>query len=312
MIKEKPKYVAYGIYKMIFWRFLSKETRRRKGTAYKKYQLIIDEIEKFYEDYSPLEEDEKAVAEHIQRKGVETVFPYDFIHNYFLPAALAIKYDKKCQLFYAKRHGMKLYLKQDTYAKALNYYWSLIYEQDKKSPHLYSKNKIKGDILFDIGGAEGFFSLDHLDDFSDIYIFEGDESWLPALRRTLLGYSNKVHIIEYYVGERSTDGFISLDDFIIKNGIDISKQIYIKMDVEGAEMSILKGASSTLKQANRAKLAVCTYHKQNDERDISQELEKYNKFNLTHSDGYLLMFYMNDIEKPYLRRGILRAETEDY
>lgn len=310
MIKEKYRYVLYGVYKILFWRFLGKNARRKKGTGYSKYKEAIDKIEGYFNSIElPDDEEKLEVVSHIRKKGLETVFPYDFIHNYFLQAALSIFYDKDKQMYYAKRKGKRLYLKQDTYAKSLNYYWNLIYEQDRKSPHLYSEKKVDGDILLDIGGAEGFFALDHANDFSKIYIFEGDKTWLPALNETFKQFKEKVFIIDRFVGDSTNEDYVSLDDFVKQYDIDCSKSIFIKMDVEGAEMNVLKGAAKLLKDAQRIHLSVCTYHKQNDEKEIKEELESYNRFSITYSKGYMILFYMDDVKEPYLRRGVLRAEA---
>lgn len=307
---HRLRYLKYGLLKLLVWRFLSKNSRRKKGTAYKKYKENIDRIEQYISEKDiPDEKDVREVYKFVRKKGIETVFPYKFIHKYFIKAVLAIKYDSNSGMYYAKRKGRRLYLKHDRFENALEYYWSLIYEQDKHSPHLYSEEKIGGHILFDIGGAEGFLSFDHLDDFEHIYIFEGDSSWFPALKKTFEDYSNKVTIIEKYVGDSDTDSYLTIDRFCNEYNID-DVEIFMKMDVEGAEMSVLKGANIFLSRYNHLKMAICAYHKQRDEYEIQTELERYNRFEISHSKGYMIMYYMNDIEEPYLRRGVLRVKTQ--
>lgn len=59
----------------------------------------------------------------------------------------------------------------------------------------------------------------------------------------------------------SRDSFVpvtSIDDYL--NG---DKVTFIKMDIEGAELEALKGASDSIVK-NRPKLAICIYHKQSD------------------------------------------------
>ncbi|NBK93777.1 FkbM family methyltransferase [bacterium 1XD21-13] len=306
----KLRYLKYGLFKLLVWRFLSKELRRKKGTAYKKYKENIEKIEQYISAGKlPDERDAREVYKFVRKKGLETVFPYDFIHKYFIKAVLAIKYDSESGMYYAKRKGRRLYLKHDSFEKALNYYWSLIYEQDKHSPHLYSEEKITGHVLFDIGGAEGFLSFDHIDDFEHIYIFEGDPSWFPALKKTFEDYSGKVTIIEKYVGDSNAENYLTIDQFCNNYNIN-DVEIFAKIDVEGEEMSVIKGAKLFLAQYNRLKMAICTYHKQEDEYEIRTELEQYNRFKISHSNGYMIMYYMNDIREPYLRRGVLRIKTQ--
>lgn len=307
---HRLRYLKYGLFKLLVWRFLSKKTRRKKGTAYKKYKENIDRIEQYIlENELPDEREAREVYKFVKKKGLETVFPYDFIHKYFIKAVLAIKYDSNAGMFYARRKGRRLYLKQNTFESALDYYWSLIYEQDSHSPHLYSEEKIVGHILLDVGGAEGFLSFDHIDDFEHLYIFEGDSSWLPALKMTFEDYSDKVTIIDKYVGDSDMEGYLTVDQFCKDYNID-DVEIFMKIDVEGSEMSVIRGAEFFLLQYNHLKMAICTYHKQKDEYEICTELERYNRFKISHSNGYMIMYYMDDIEEPYLRRGVLRIETK--
>ena len=56
---------------------------------------------------------------------------------------------------------------------------------------------------------------------------------------------------------------------------------------EGEEMSVIKGAKLFLAQYNRLKMAICTYHKQEDEYEIRTELEQYNRFKISHSNGII-------------------------
>lgn len=50
---------------------------------------------------------------------------------------------------------------------------------------------------------------------------------------------------------------ISIDDIVVKHGL--AKVDFIKMDIEGMELSALRGGLKTLRQ-HRPKLAVCAYH----------------------------------------------------
>ena len=76
---------------------------------------------------------------------------------------------------------------------------------------------------------------------------------------------------------------ISLDDFVISNGIQ--KVDLIKMDVEGAELDALKGAKATILK-HHPKLAICVYHRKRDFIDIPRFISglglRY-EYVLTHS-----------------------------
>ncbi len=64
----------------------------------------------------------------------------------------------------------------------------------------------------------------------------------------------------------SDEGTVSIDVVALDKVID-EKVTFIKMDIEGAELEALKGASETIKKY-RPKLAICLYHKPEDIIDI--------------------------------------------
>ena len=84
----------------------------------------------------------------------------------------------------------------------------------------------------------------------------------------------------------------------------------IKMDIEGFEGRALKSAQRLLR-ADRGirKAVVCTYHRQDDEKNLGDFLRDCG-FKTTPSKGYMLFVYDDDVKPPYLRRGIIRA-TKD-
>jgi FkbM family methyltransferase len=74
---------------------------------------------------------------------------------------------------------------------------------------------------------------------------------------------------------------IKLDD-VLKN---VSGDIAIKMDIEGAELEALKGAKETIIQ-NKPRLAICVYHKPEDIIDIPlyiSEIAPEYKFFIRHN-----------------------------
>jgi len=56
-------------------------------------------------------------------------------------------------------------------------------------------------------------------------------------------------------------------------------------------------------------MAICTYHKQGDEK-IFTEFLKDAGFEVSPSAGYMIFIYDKHFEPPYLRRGLLRAEKK--
>ncbi len=88
---------------------------------------------------------------------------------------------------------------------------------------------------------------------------------------------------------------VSIDDYMGQN--TISKIDLIKMDIEGAELSALKGAKKTIVKY-RPKLAVCVYHKELDFDEIPKYIDSLGfgyKFYLKHhgiSQGETVLYCM--------------------
>lgn len=190
--------------------------------------------------------------------------------------------DNQTKLLYSYWNGKKMYMKRGyTKYQAQRYIASLLMEQDSRSPHFYGNANFDycdNDVLVDIGAAEGFFALDHIDKVKKVLLIEGDSEWLEALHATFDGYEDKVEFINKYIASYDDDMHISLDSF--KDTITI-----IKMDIEGAEMDALLGASQTLKNDN-LKIIACSYHRENDDLNIAKILLD-NGFLVKYSPGYM-------------------------
>ena len=160
---------------------------------------------------------------------------------------------------------------------------------DPKDWHYYQKKQTpieKGEILLDIGTAEGLFPLTVVDVCNHIYIVEPSTTFNKCLKKTFSNHLDKVTIFNTAIGnedgvitfnEDSLDGMISdvttddsqqisinKVDTLFKNGEKIT---YLKADIEGFEAEMLKGAEQTIKR-NKPKIAITTYHTQNDPKEI--------------------------------------------
>ena len=76
---------------------------------------------------------------------------------------------------------------------------------------------------------------------------------------------------------------ISIDDFVSKEEID--RVDFIKMDIEGAELHALKGATNVIKKF-KPKLAICVYHKVLDCYEIPKFIESLNLGYTFYFDHY--------------------------
>ena len=134
---------------------------------------------------------------------------------------------------------------------------NVMQEQQETSPHLYIKDDItinEGDIIADVGAAEGDFSIRFVEKASKIYLFEGDKKWWKPLRKTFEKFKDKIEFINKYAGYIDDNNLVRMDT-IIKEKID-----FLKMDVEGSECDALLGARKLLINGN-VKCAICSYHR---------------------------------------------------
>ncbi|SCY73186.1 FkbM family methyltransferase [Butyrivibrio sp. INlla14] len=214
-----------------------------------------------------------------------------------------IELDRQTNLFFLTRKGRKLYFKRslDSIEKVKEYYQYLAYEQSDNSPHRYLDDSFgveKGSVVCDCGAAEGIFGLDNIANISKLYLFECDAEWIEALEATFKPYRDKVVIIPKYVGDENSENMVTLDYYFIDKDID-----FIKMDIEGAEEAVLRGAKSILGRSNSLKLAIASYHSKDAERNIRKLLKD---FEITKSKGFLLHGW-ETAEPPFFRTGITRA-----
>jgi hypothetical protein len=208
--------------------------------------------------------------------------------------------------YYVIFFGKKLFFPKGTTRKSvIRYCKGIIEEQNPLSPHSYLCENFdveNNSIITDIGAAEGNFALSVIDKVKKAYIFESDKKWIDALNLTFEPWKDKVEIINNLVGDFTKGDMIALGDFF-KN---IDKPNFLKIDVEGYEEKVISGSESFINNDN-LKIAICTYHKYNDE----SKFEKYFKqlgFKTQLSNGYMIMYdNKEDFKKAYLRRGVLRA-----
>ncbi|MFC1584212.1 FkbM family methyltransferase [Fibrobacterota bacterium] len=155
----------------------------------------------------------------------------------------------------------------------------------------------KGDVVIDGGACWGDTSLHFANEAGKkgfVYCFEFVASNISIIKRNMElnpALKHRMRIIEhplaeisgqeiYYAddgpstkikkNEKSNDDkkakTLSIDDFV--DEYHVPKVDFIKMDIEGSELSALKGAEKTLKTF-RPKLAISAYHKLNDFAEIA-------------------------------------------
>jgi 23S rRNA U2552 (ribose-2'-O)-methylase RlmE/FtsJ len=235
------------------------------------------------------------------------IFPYNFPEKY-KPEDILIEKDSEKGLLYTLWEGKKLYFKNGHQRKKAQVYFnSLLLEQDPLSPHRYLTENFDvraGDVIVDVGAAEGNFSLSVIEKVKKVYIFEVEKDWIKALEATFEPWKEKVEIVQKYVSDEDTMDSIKLDTFF-NNGQTVN---FIKADVEGAEAQVVNGAAGLIKSQSNLKIAVCTYHRQSDAEELDKLLKNKGFVNY-FSDKYMIFHYgkTNIVKPPYLRKAVLRG-----
>jgi hypothetical protein len=212
-------------------------------------------------------------------------------------------------MFYVLQNGRKLYYspKYQSVDSVRESYNSLVVEQHPDSPHLYLTEGFQvnpGDFVVDIGAAEGNFSLDIVDKVGKLVIVEAEAHWIEALKATFEPWKEKVEIIHKYISDSDNGSCATLKSIVGEKPID-----FLKLDVEGAEMSILTSSASLLMNKQIRKLAVCTYHRKNDDKVFSSLLRKYG-YAIRQTPGYMLFIY-GKLTPPYFRKVLIQATARD-
>ena len=249
-------------------------------------------------------DEQREVLKYLESNQVR-IFPYPFHDNYSADK-IEVLFDAEKGLRYVMQDGKRLYFKKRWGVKRIRLAYSdLSREQDINSPHRYLTDSFtvtRDDVLADIGAAEGNFSLSVIDKVKKIYLFEYDREWDEALRATFAPWPEKVEIINKYVSDFNDDSHIALDDFY-----DSKKDLtFLKIDVDGAEAIVLNSCRKIFLSGAPFKVALCTYHKNNDEEDFTLLLKEHG-FCITLSKGYMINYYDKKVKSPWLRRGLIRA-----
>lgn len=262
-------------------------------------------VQKYYSSLPESPSEEIATALEYLKSHPLTVFPYPFEMKYSADK-IAVFEDKEKGLKYVWQDGKKLYFKKRWSSRKIREVYNLLLkEQDISSPHRYLTPEFVFDtnsVLVDVGVAEGNFALSVVDQASKIILFETDKEWIAPLQATFEPWKDKVQIIDKYVSDISDAHNIRLDDLLPL----MNETVFLKIDVDGAEARLISGAEQFIRKQNPIKIAICTYHKQNDEKEFQQYLQQEG-FVTEPSKNYMLFYLDKKIKAPYFRRGLLRA-----
>ncbi len=297
-IIKKMNKLTSQIYRIVVPKFIRKKILAKH---------LPKSILKYYSNLPEPPSEEIATVLNYLKNNPIAVFPYEFQDEY-IAEDISVFDDKEKGLKYVLMDGKRLYFKKRWGNKKIqNLYNLLSKEQDIRSPHRYLTKQFEfndGEILIDVGAAEGNFALSVVEKASRIVMFEADKEWIEPLNATFEPWKEKVEIVNKFVSNISDASNTKLDDYLL---IQKGSGMFLKIDVEGAESRLLSGCKQILSEQKPLKVAICTYHKQNDEKEFTSLL-KLNGFKTSHSDGYMLFFYDKQMTAPYFRRGLIRAE----
>jgi hypothetical protein len=223
--------------------------------------------------------------------------PYDWVQQY-QPEDVAVEQDPVTGMWVASVDGHRIFFPRNATPAAVQQSVAIArMEQDPRSPHCYSFGRQTidpGDVAVFVGASDGIFCLSLIERLSKAYLFEPDPNWTEPLRTTMKPWGEKVEIVPQALGSRDVGGVLRLDSFLIGR----SRPNFIQMDVEGAELEVLKGAENLLREADELRLSICIYHRRLDSPKFAKRLG-----GLGHSPG----FYVHGARMPYRRRRVLYA-----
>lgn len=150
----------------------------------------------------------------------------------------------------------------------------------------------KGDTVLDLGANFGLFSAYAASIGCNVYAFEPLKRAVDEYLEKIKNVYGNIEIIEKAVSNSVGCSYLNIDtvnfggSYISSNDIDgesiktetidnfvssnnINKVDFIKADIEGQECEMLEGAQETLKYFH-PKLAICKYHKLNDDKNIKK------------------------------------------
>lgn len=249
-----------------------------------------------------------------RQEGASVLFPYPFVDSPMQLVEVAEGVED-C-MPYVNHKGKRLFFPANW--KAISgktpreSYWDYIVNEGilgssarAKTPHSYitdSHHPGPNDVLLDVGCAEALFALDWVDRVHHIHLFECDKIWKRPLRKTFLGYQDKVTLTESFVGD-GVNGSVRLEDCVKHPD---GTTYFVKMDIEGAERLVLNSSAAFLKK-NKVALSVCCYHRYDDYTVLTDILTSLG-YSTSLSDGYMLP-EIGGCHFPYFRKGVIYAKN---
>lgn len=150
--------------------------------------------------------------------------------------------------------------------------------------------QLEGEVFVDVGAFDGYTSLEFIKRYpryKAVHVFEPEPGNMALARKKLAGFprvnfypvglSDKPRRVRFkchgHASKVSEQGNIEID--LVRLDDHVSEQFtYLKMDVEGDELTALKGSKKAITEYHPA-LAICVYHRCNDIWRIPEEVFSY-------------------------------------
>lgn len=290
------------------WRKQTAPFDKQGFQLFQRRRRLKNEILAYYAAHPTQDESLQKAVNYLrsQRQAVFFNAPFKDAYEY---RNLIIDEDEDRMPYWVMPDGKRLFFlrnEPDRVRMSINH---LLIEQDAHSPHRYLTPEFNlgpDDVLADVGSAEGILSLMYVDRVKKVYLFESDSDWVEVLEKTFAPWAGKVKIVRKFVSDKDDDDNVRLDSFFEKEGV---MPTFVKLDVEGAELSVLNGMSGLLKDSSsKMKIAACTYHLQDEYEQVTHYV-KERDWRYETSEGWMLFGLYDNLRPPYFRHGLIRIWT---
>ena len=108
-------------------------------------------------------------------------------------------------------------------------------------------------VFVDIGASDGYYGLIYAkhNPKGSLILIDANEAYQAVQRKNLEvnGVQNRFYLVSKYVAAEVTDSTIAVDPLLEDKGLS-DKPVFFKIDVDGGEVEVIKGISTTLKNKN--------------------------------------------------------------
>jgi len=211
----------------------------------------------------------------------------------------------------------------------------VLQELDPEHPHYYTSAPVDltpKSIVLDVGACEGLFALRLTKDrqAGKVHCFEPSARTAALLRReaekngladqiavkvcavgrdsrqvyfTDLATAEANHVVENGGNDTTKIQQISLDDYCQENSIKLKRMDLIKVDAEGADVDVIKGAERSIREGS-PQIAVTTYHDPGHAVQLINFLRSIQPNYVLRLKGFTL-WNTKDLPRPVLLQAAL-------